>query len=357
MATVPYSQLKPYAHYIAPAPSDEARFLAGRKESEFESLTDQRALLVKFAGRRLHLLDKFPDGSWEGQLMQDDGNVKSVSFDETAFPPGQLFQEIPWNWKPAAPLPPLLPDPWEEFVHHRDMDITEAEHEAYEKKSESLKLKNVLSQADLAAQNQFKSTLQPDERRALEEYKGQGYGFMGPLMLGDAYNAQGVVDYAKDKTLANSTDPARPPLPKERPGPGFIREFMAGFLSVLSRAPKLTQEINVFRGINHKDGLKIDGTLTMSTSYDKYVAVEFVSGLGGCCMLKMNVKPGVRIYAWGDRDPEREIMILPPYNAKIEDVEHTNGKIKQVTITPAKYRGGTRRRRRLRRTKKLTSKF
>jgi len=355
MATVPYSQLKPYTNYIAPAPSDEARFLAGRKESEFESLTDQRALLVKFAGRRLHLLDKFPDGSWQGQLAQDDGNVKSVSFDETAFPPGQLFQEIPWNWKPAAPLPPLLPDPWDEFVHYRDMDITDAEREAYEKKNASLKLKDVLSQADLAAQNQFKSTLQPAEKRALNAYIAESYSFMGPLIVGDAYNAQGVVDYAINETLANSTDPARPPLPKERPGPGFIREFMAGFLSVLSRAPKLTQEINVFRGINHKDGLKIDGTMTMSTSYDKYVAVDFVSGLGGCCMLKINVKPGVRIFAIGGM--EREIMILPPYNAKIEDVEHTNGKIKQVTITPAKYRGGTRRRRRLRRTKKLTSKF
>jgi len=358
MATgpVPYSQLKPYTYYIAPAPSDEARFLAGRNEPEFEFLTDQRALLVKFAGRKLHLMDK-SESSWYGQLMQDDGNVKSVYFDETAFPPGQLFQEVSLNWKPAAPLPPLLPDPWDEFIHPRDMDITDAEHEAYEKKIESLKLKDVLSQADLAAQNQFKSTLQPDERRALEAYKEQAYSFMGPLMLGDAHNAQGVVDYAINETLANSKDPARPPLPKERPGPGFIREFMAGFLSVLSRAPKLTQEINVFRGINTKDGLKIDGTLPMSTSYDKYVAVEFVSGLGGCCMLKMNVKPGVRIYAWGGRDPEREIMIVPPYNAKIEDVEHSNGKIKQVTITPAKYRGGTRRRRRLRRTKKLTSKF
>ena len=359
-APVPFSQLKPYTYYIAPAPSDEARFLAGRKESEFESLTDQRALLVKFVGRRLHLMDKFPNGSWKGQLMQDDGNVKSVSFDETAFPPGQLFQEIPWNWKPAAPLPPLLPDPWDEFVHHRDMDITEAEHEAYEKKNASLKLKDVLSQADIVAQNQFKSTLQPAEKRALNAYTGQSYSFMGPLIIGDAYNAQGVVQYAKDETLANSTDPARPPLPKERPGPGFIREFMTGFLSVISRAPKLTQEINVFRGINTKDGLNINGRMTMSTSYDKSVALEFVSGLGGCCMLKINVKPGVRIFAIGG--VEREIMILPPYNAKIEDVEHTNGKIKQVTITPVKYRGGTRRRRnrrrrRLRQTKKLTSKF
>ena len=260
-----------------------------------------------------------------------------------------------------APLPPLPPDPWDEFVPPDDMDLTsDAEVQEYYRKNTPVKLTDVLSQADLAAQNQFRSTLQPDERRALNAYQGESYIFMGPLMMGDAYRAQGVVEYAQDQTLANSTDPARPPLPKERPGPGFIREFMAGFLSVISRAPKLTQEINVFRGISHTDGLKIDGTLTMSTSYDKYVAVDFLSGFGGCCMLKINVKPGVRIFLVGG--DESEIMILPPYNAKIEDVEHSNGKIKHVTITPAKYRGGTRRRgnrrrRRLRQTKKLTSKF
>jgi len=171
-----------------------------------------------------------------------------------------------------------------------------------------------------------------------------------------------VVHFAKKETLADSKDPARPPLPKERPGPGFIREFMAGFLSLLSRAPKLTQEINVFRGVDSTDGLKIDGTIAMSTSYDKHVAVRFSLGKNACCMLKMNVKPGVRIFAWGDDDAESEIMVLPPYKALIEDVDGVDNGIKKVTITPVKYRGGTRRRghrrrRRLRQTKKLTSKF
>jgi hypothetical protein len=137
---------------------------------------------------------------------------------------------------------------------------------------------------------------------------------------------------------------------------------MAGFLSALSKAPKLTQEINVFRGIVGTDALKIDGTMSLSTSYDKHVAFRFANGNQACCMLKMNVKPGVRIFAWGDSDPEKEIMVLPPYKAQIEDVENSHGHIKQVTITPVKYRGGTRRRgnhrpRRLRQTKKLTSKF
>ncbi len=356
MATVPYSQLKPYAYYIAPAPSDEARFLTSNGGSP-DYLKSQRALLVNFVGRRLHLMDKFENGSWEGHLMQDDGNVKSVSFDETAFPPGQLFQEIPWNWKPAAPLPPLPPDPWDEFVHSNEMDFkTNAEREAYEKKNPSLKIGDVLTQPDIVAQKRFVLSLVGRELGTLIEYKRTAYRFTNPLMLGDKeVGPKATQYYAKELTAG---------LPKERPGPGYIPEFMGNFTKALFKAPKLTQEINVFRGIVSEEGLNIPGTLPLSTSYDKYQALEFAQGLRGCCMLKINVKPGVRIIALDlvlmqhEDAGEKEILICPPYNAKIEDVEQSNGQIKQVTITPAaRYRGGTRRRRRLRQTKKLTSKF
>jgi len=255
-------------------------------------------------------------------------------------------------------------DPWDEFIDTRVMDFaSEEEEEEYYKKNPPVKLTDVLSQADIDAQKQFARTISPDEARALNAYKGEdAHSFMGPLMAGMPEMALGVVRFAKEETRANSKDPARPPLPKERPGPGYIQEFMAGFYSAISKAPKLTQELNVFRGISSKEGLNIDGTMAMSTSYDKHVAFRFSHGNRGCCMLKMNVKPGVRIFAWGPPDPESEIMILPPYKAQIEDVENSHGHIKKVTITPVKYRGGTRRRRnrrrrRLRQTKKLTSKL
>jgi hypothetical protein len=350
-APVPYSQLQPYKYYIVPPPSDEARFLTATfARNADDYLNEQRSSLLGHIGRRMQLSDKWR-GAWSTLLERDKGKAQSIYFDETSFPPGQLFQEVSWDWKPSGLAP--MADPWDEFDPREMGFASDAEEEAYYKKNPPVKLTDVLTQADIAAQNQFASTLNPAEWRALNAYKGEGHKFMGPLMAGVPEYSLGVVRYAREETRADREDR----LPKERPGPGFIREFMSGFLSALSRAPKLTQEINVFRGISGKQGLNIDGTLAMSTSYNKHVAFTFSNGRGGCCMLKINVKPGVRIFVWGPPDPECEIMVLPPYNAKIEDVEHSHGNMKQVTITPAKYRGGTRRRRRLRQTKKRTSKL
>jgi hypothetical protein len=58
-------------------------------------------------------------------------------------------------------------------------------------------------------------------------------------------------------------------------------------------------------------------------------------------MLKINVRPGVRIITFGDRDAEHEIVIIPPYNASIEDIAPG---LKRVTITPKEASSGGRRR-------------
>jgi hypothetical protein len=361
-APVPFSELKPYTNYIVPAPSDEARFLTATSASDDDYLKKQRRLLLRHVGRKMQLLEK-GETSFPAQLYGDGAESESVYFDETAFPRGQKFQEVSWDWKPVG-VAPLPPDPWDEFIPPLEMDFaSDAAEKDYKKKNPLLKLRDVLSPVDLAALNQFQSTLNPAELKALDAYKGDHHSFMGPLMLGLTEESLGVVDFARKQTRADSKDPARPPLSKERPGPGFIREFMTGFLTALSRAPKLTQEINVFRGIDGKEALNIDGTLALSTSYDKHVAFTFSGKRGACCMLKINMKPGVRFFAWRGADPEREIMVLPPYKALIEDIDGPDSGLKKVTIIPVKYRGGTRgglrtrRRRRLRRTKKLTSKL
>ena len=361
-APVPFSQLKLYTNYIVPAPSDEARFLTATfARNSDEYVKKQRRLLLRYVGRKMHLLDS-GETSFHAQLKAVGAESESVYFDETSFPPGQMFQEVNWDWEPVG-VAPLPPDPWDEFNPPLDMDFaSEKEEKEYYKKNPPLKLSDVLSPVDLAALNQFQSTLNPAELKALNAYKGTRHSFMGPLMLGLTEESLGVVRFARSETLADSKDPARPPLSKERSGPGFIREFMTGFFTALSRAPKLTQEINVFRGVVGKAALNIDGTLPLSTSYDKHVAYTFSAKRGMCCMLKMNVKPGVRFFAWRGADPEREIMVFPPYKAQIEDVGNPDSGVKKVTLTPVKYRGGTRRRghrrrRRLRQTKKLTSKL
>ncbi len=342
-APVLFSELKLYTHYIVPAPSDEARFLTATSASDDEYLKKQRRLLLRYVGRKMHLLDK-GETSFHAQLYGDGAESESVYFDKTSFSPEQKFQEVSWDWKPVAGAP-VPPDPWDEFISPLDMDFaSDAAEQAYHQKNPLLKLKDVLSPVDLAALNQFQSTINPAELRALNAYKGTRHSFMGPLMLGLTEESLGVVDFARSETRADSKDPAQPPLPKERPGPGFIREFMTGFLTALSRAPKLTQEINVFRGVVGKEALNIDGTLALSTSYDKHVAFTFSGGRGLCCMLKMNVKPGVRFFAWRGSDPESEIMVLPPYKALIEDIDGPDSGLKKVTIIPVKYRdrGGTR---------------
>ena len=364
-APVPFSQLKLYTDYIVPAPSDEARFFTATfARNSDEYLKKQRRLLLRYVGRKMYLLDR-GETSFHAQLKGDGEERENVYLDETSFPPGQMFQEVSWDWKPTG-LAPLPPDPWDEFISPLEMDFaSEKEEKEYHKKNPPLKLRNVLSPVDLAALNQFQSTLTPAEFKALDAYKGDHHSFMGPLMLGLTEESLGVVDYARKQTRADSKDPARPPLSKELSGPGFIREFMTGFLTALSRAPKLTQEINVFRGVEGKEALNIDGTLALSTSYDKHVAYTFSGKRGACCMLKINVKPGVRFFAWRGLDPESEIMVLPPYKALIEDIDGPDSGLKKVTIIPVKYRGGTRstrglrtrRRRRLRQTKKLTSKL
>lgn len=358
---VPFSGLKTGNFYIVPPPSDRARFRTATFAHDADEYLDQQQfLLSRYAGRKMQLVAN--PGAWQALLYgkggedgEDDESPEMIYFDETSFPPGQQFQKVPWNWKPSE-VAPLPPDPWDEFIDPLDMDFaSKAEEEEYYNKNPPVKLTDVLSHADIAAQEQFESTLTPAERRALSAYKAEWSGFMGPLIAEMPEHSRGAVNFARAETRADSKDPDRPPLPKERPGLGVIPDLMTGFLSVVSRAPKLTQEINVFRGVSGEGGLNIHGKLPMSTSYDKHVAYRFSRGKGACCMLKMNVKPGVRIFSWGE-DVEREIMILPPYRARTEDVEHSNGHIKQVTLTPiARYRGGTRsRRRKTRRTRRNT---
>ena len=133
-APVQFSQLKLYTDYIVPAPSDEARFLTARfARNADEYVKKQRRLLLRYVGRKMHLLDS-GETSFHAQLYRDDGESESVYFDETSFPPGQMFQEVNSDWKPVA-VAPVPPDPWDEFIDPLSMDFaSDAAEKEYHKK-------------------------------------------------------------------------------------------------------------------------------------------------------------------------------------------------------------------------------
>jgi hypothetical protein len=186
------------------------------------------------------------------------------------------------------------------------------------------KLADVLSPADIVAQSDFNETLKYDEVMALEKYKRDGYTFMGPLLAGTSMEPLVEEGYLKED-------------------PEVIKKIMAGFRSVTNRAPKLKRDINVFRGIRDEAAATFDGKRVLSTSWDENVARKFLAD-APCCMLKINVKPNVRFFAWGEGDIEKEITILPPYTALV--VDGPDSSIKMVTLTPVEDKGGTRRRNR-----------
>lgn len=219
--------------------------------------------------------------------------------------------------------------------------------------SENISITDILTKEELAAQTKFLTSLSADEFYTLKGWKGSAHAFTRHLVLGDKNYPMSAVEYARAVKGKESV-------------PGYIPTFMANFSRAMFKAPKLTHEINVFRGIQNKAGLNNLGTIPISTSYSKTMALAFSRVfLGevekGCCMLKVNVKPGVRIIAidflMGEGDSfsarEFEIIICPPFKALVEDVGDSNSGIKKVTITPVvPRRAGTRRKRGARKTRK-----
>jgi hypothetical protein len=236
-----------------------------------------------------------------------------------------------------------MADPWAEFPIPDDWDPN----------SENVSINDILTKEELAAQTKFWTSLSADEFYTLKEWKVAAHAFTRHLVLGDKNYPMSAVEYALAFKGKESV-------------PGYIPTFMANFSRAMFKAPKLTHEINVFRGIHNKDGLNNLGTIPISTSYSKNMALAFSHvALGedekGCCMLKVNVKPGVRIIAIdflmgvGQRSfsNEFEIIICPPFKALVEDVGDSNSGVKKVTITPVvPRRAGTRRKRGARKTRK-----
>jgi hypothetical protein len=346
MAAVSFSQLKVGSKYVFPAPSDVERFTMGAVDSDGappQVWINQRNKLLTYVGQSMEV-DGKESGYFPSVHIYIKAGDEAVIAYEHFFPPGQLFKPFVKGVDIAPPLVALAPaaqpapqpsaHPWDEFDSKNDDDHDD---------EDEVKIKSPLSDADISAQEKFGRSLTVDETQNLGEYKNHAHRFVTPLMLGhkDAQAAEEA--YAKEA----------------KKGPGFIEEFMSTFRSTLSKAPKLTKEINVFRGVDSKEGLNMPGKQALSTSYDKYVATRFAEERR-CCMLKINVKPGVGVIALdmilgeSEEEGEKEILICPPYTAKIEDVGDPESGVKKVTITPATPGGGRRRTRKPKRRSRKT---
>ncbi len=282
----------------------------------------------KTTGTVTHLFKTNPFGYPKGPVVSiiddADGRENNYAFAEYKF---ELAPPAPAPARAPAPAPARAParapdpsvDPWNEFPPPLPPGTRAPPRPPKQ---------NVLSEDDIAEQKKFHVSLTPDEKEALSYYKCDGY--------------EDVARYC----LTQYDDPLN-----------HDNKDLRGFMELVKKAPKLTQQINVFRGITLDDesALTMTGKMVMSTSYDPAVAFGFTEhGRNGCCMLKINVQPGVRIITFPG-DLEHEIVIIPPYNASIEDIVPG---LKRVTITPKEASSGGRRRktnkgkRRIRKTRR-----
>ena len=200
-----------------------------------------------------------------------------------------------------------------------------------------------LTPTEIAEQKAFAETLTPGEKSALTHYVKSGYKLITSV-LAKAPPNDGI-----DKVTKYARQQARFEPPSKL---GFVPTLVSNFTTLMYRAPKLINQIRVFRGIHSDRALNIDGSTALSTSFDRGIAQRFMK-INSCCMLDITVMPGVRIIAvdlvYG-KNNEAEIIICPPYTAQIQSIGNN---LKKVTISPVKrWRAGTHRRKRRHNTRR-----
>jgi hypothetical protein len=371
MVTVPFSELKVGSTYVLPAPSDVDRFTMGTNSQVW---INQRTNLLKCVGHPMKVDSRNRDDMITISIRGR--GVYGMHTYEAFFPEGQRFKPfvkgvdiIPQDPPPVRPpLPDPSADPWDEFYpkeyygYEEDESNKTVEHrlmrarvdwmqKEYGRPGFRPKIADVFSSDDLAAQTQFFTSFTPDEKNMINEYLYDSYKYTTP-------------------SAAWFLFPSGPEPPPDEDEP-LEDDKKSVYKNLLFRAPKLTREIEVFRGLRMGErdieSLK-KGTVPISVSYDKYTARDYnAAGKGQCCLLRVIVKPGVRLIAIDffkfPTNPEKigkegdgsdcEILICPPYNVQVEDIGGPTTGLKRVTITP-KLSGGRRRTRKHKRRARKT---
>lgn len=207
-----------------------------------------------------------------------------------------------------------------------------------------------LSNEYIEDQVSYISSLTPDEKKILVSYTKYGYKVINIALRGDT-DSEMVEKLVKNFKAVNPLNNLNTLTPstienvRKNIIGGNIPEYVARFMTIVSKAPKLKEELTLYRGIESSLDLPAQGRQLLSTSLSPGRANAFVHRKG-CCFLTMIVKPGVKTI-WLEsislHEKEEEILLIPPFNLDI--VRNSGGKF-TITVSPTQYtrKSGTRRR-------------
>jgi hypothetical protein len=197
----------------------------------------------------------------------------------------------------------------------------------YDVQSESEKLVLFLSPADLKAQRDFFKSLSTEEVAILLDYK----------------KGSSHITLRGERNFLSESDRS-----ENHPNPAFkglTDEQWRLFRGLVRKAPALTSEITVYRGVNTPNALKINGRGIISTSVSKNISRGFADPHTKCCMLKIKIAPGVKIigidlcsrFSYGC---EGEIVVCAPFVFTLTGGTELE---KEATITPGMPAGRRRK--------------
>lgn len=208
----------------------------------------------------------------------------------------------------------------------------------------------VLSDSFKKSQTAFLESLTPDEKAILNSYTHHGDRITNAVLRGTPL--EGMRHHIESLPM---TEPKGTTL-------GLIPSYVAKFMNVIKKAPIVTEEMTLYRGINAGSSpyQESNGNEVLSTTYDPKIAKTFAgsSSVDHCCFITIRVIPGVRVL-WIEpisRFPdEREVILIPPFMEVIESRKTLRDLV--VAVSPSKRSGGTRKTRRWKMPRKMTRRY
>lgn len=183
-------------------------------------------------------------------------------------------------------------------------------------------------------QQSFLNSLSEKEKKILSFYTKFGDVIINNILRGN------VTTENKDLMIAIKNFQENYPEYSKSTEYGFIRVFISDFLNIFKKAPKLKNELTVYRGIKNENYVSPITNELLSTSLSKEHALRF-QGQSPCCLLTITLKPGIRTIYMAPISQflaEDEVLVGPPF--KVDSKEKTSNSEYKLTLSPDTYRKG-----------------